>query len=169
MLEVTITLLLNTSFIKWLHIFLFGIQEHNIYQISQSLERLGWAMGKFHIDQRLEVYIISSYILLFFQVIQRNNIRFPSKKCLSMILNLKIYIMEKKNIVIRISKDWMLYSKLLGEICYSVDYNRCTYSCFFTSKGDHTIPNLTESSVYNDIHFLPAPFILHWQFLLSTE
>lgn len=87
---------------------MFGIQEHNIYQTPQSLERLEWAVGKFHIDQRLQIHIMSYDILLFFKEIQRNNIRFLSKECLSMILNLKIYIMEKKNIVMRISKDWMI-------------------------------------------------------------
>lgn len=88
-------------------------------------------MRKCHIDQKLQIHIIFFYSLLFFKVIQGNNIRFLSKQCLS-ILNLKMYIMEKKNIVIRISKDWMIYTKLLGEICYSVDYNGCIYSCPFT-------------------------------------
>lgn len=40
--------------------------------------------------------------------------------------------MEKKNIAIRISKDWMINTTLLGEICYSVVYNGCIYSCLFT-------------------------------------
>lgn len=69
-------------------------------------------MRKFRVDQRLQIRIISSYILLFFKVIQRNNIRFLCKEYLSMIFYFKIYIMEKKNIVIRISKDWMIYTNL---------------------------------------------------------
>lgn len=76
--------------------------------------------------------------------------------------------MEKKNIAIRISKDWMINRTLLGEICYSVAYNDCIYSCLFTSEGDHTIHNL-ESGVYSDIHFFLNSFILYSQLLFSTE
>lgn len=143
-----ITLLLNASFIKWYIIFLLGIQEHNIYQICLSLERLVFAVEKFHMDQRLQVQIISSYILLFFKVIQRNNIRFLSKQCFSMILGLNIYIIEKKTILIRISKDWMIYTKLLGEICYSVDYHGCIYSCLFICLKEITQYIISQKAVF---------------------
>lgn len=60
--------------------------------------------------------------------------------------------MEKKNIVIRISKDWMIYTKLSEEICYSLDYNGCIYSYLFTCLKEITQYIISQKAVFTMIY-----------------
>lgn len=73
--------------------------------------------------------------------------------------------MEKKNIAIGISKDWMINTTLLGEICYSGVYNGCIYSCLFTCLKEITQYIILKvvftvvyiSSFYTVTHNFPFP------------
>jgi len=42
----------------------------------------------------------------------------------------------------------MIYTKLLGEICYSVDYNGCIYSCLFTCLKESTQYIISQKAVF---------------------
>lgn len=105
-------------------------------------------MEKFYIDQRLQIPIAFSSSFLFFKILQRRNMRFLTKPHLTTRLNLKIYIMEKNIYCYEISKNWMIYIKVLREIRYSVGYNGCIQSHLFTCLKKITQYIISEKAVF---------------------